>query len=232
MNADRVYQQVHVAPARLLQQSVSLIGADYWMVLVITWVGLLIGTAVPLIIYGPMVCGIYLCYLQKMRGKKAAFETLFQGFDCFVESLIATLLIMLATMIVMVPCIVLCIVAIVSIVLAGEHAGLAAVAIIVVLAPLVIVVNLVVSSLFIFVYPLIVDKQYTAVPAITTSCQAVWAHLGGILLLMLLYGVISCAAALACGIGMIFVTPVLFGALTILYRQVFPDRPCIRGDIS
>ncbi len=93
MEAERIFQKVHVAPARLLQQSVSLMGDDYWMFLAITFVGMVIGSVVPVVIYGPMVCGIYLCYLQRMRGKKASFETLFQGFDFFVESLIATLLV-------------------------------------------------------------------------------------------------------------------------------------------
>ncbi len=78
---------------------------------------------------------------------------------------------------------------------------------------------------FLFVYPLIVDKRLTAVPAISTSCRAVWANLGGIVLTMFLYGIIACASVLACGIGTIFVTPVMFGALAILYRQIFPERP-------
>jgi len=232
MNTERIYQQVHVAPAQLLQQSMSLMGDDYWMFLIITFVGMVIGTAVPVVLYGPMVGGIYLCYLQKMRGKKADFATLFKGFDYFVESLIATLLVTLATIVLVAPCVVLFIVSIVSIAIAGEHAGPVAVAVMVVFVPLVILVSLVVSSLFLFVYPLIIDKQYTAVPAITTSCQAVWAHLGGILLLMVLYAVIGCAGVLACGIGTLFVTPVLFGALAILYRQIFPERPPISCDIN
>jgi len=104
--------------------------------------------------------------------------------------------------------------------------------VIVIFVPILILVGVVISSLFLFVYPLIVDKQYTAVPAITASCRAVWAHLGGILLLMVLYGVIGCAAVLACGIGTIFVTPVLFGALAILYRQIFPERPPRSGEVN
>jgi uncharacterized membrane protein len=98
-------------------------------------------------------------------------------------------------------------------------------AILFVFVPFLILVCLVISSLFLFVYPLIVDKQLTAVPAITTSCSAVWANLGGIVLAMFLYGIIAGASVMACGIGTIFVTPVVFGALTILYRQIFPERP-------
>lgn len=225
METERIFQKVHVAPARLLQQSVSLMGDEYWMFLAITFVGMIIGSVVPLVIYGPMACGIYLCYLQRMRGKKASFDTLFQGFDYFVESLIATLLITLASLVLMAPVALLIVAVVVAAAMAGEHAGPTVLAVSFVCVPFLMLLSLVVSSLFIFVYPLIVDKQLTAVPAISTSCRAVWSNLGGIVLTMILYGIIACASMLACGIGTIFFTPVMFGALAILYRQIFPERP-------
>lgn len=230
MEADRIFfQKVHVAPARLLQQSVSLMGDEYWTFLAITFVGMVIGAVVPLVIYGPMACGIYLCYLQRMRGKKPSFDTLFQGFDFFVESLIATLLVAVASLVLMAPLAVLFVVVVVGAAMAGDHAVPAVLAIIFILVPFLILICLVISSLFLFVYPLIVDKRLTAVPAITTSCSAVWANLGGIVLAMVLYGILACASVMACGIGTIFVTPVVFGALTILYRQIFPERPPAPG---
>ncbi len=70
-----------------------------------------------------MACGIYLCYLQRMRGKKASFDTLFQGFDFFVESLIATLLVALASLVLMAPLAVLFVVVVVAAAMAGDHAG-------------------------------------------------------------------------------------------------------------
>ncbi len=39
METERIFQKVHVAPARLLQQSVSLMGDEYWMFLAITFRG-------------------------------------------------------------------------------------------------------------------------------------------------------------------------------------------------
>jgi hypothetical protein len=200
-------------------------GDEYWMFLAITFVGMVIGSVVPLVIYGPMACGIYLCYLQRMRGKRASFDTLFQGFDYFVESLIATLLVALASLVLIAPVALLFVVVGVAAAMAGEHAGPTVLVIVLVLAPFLALLGLVVSSLFIFVYPLIVDKQLTAVPAISTSCRAVWSNLGGIILTMILYGILACASMLACGIGTIFFTPVMYGALAILYRQIFPDRP-------
>lgn len=227
METECIFQKVHVAPARLLQQSVSLMGDEYWMFLAITFVGMVIGSVVPLVIYGPMACGIYLCYLQRMRGKKASFDTLFQGFDYFVESLIATLLVALAWLVLIAPVALLFVVIVVAAAMAGEHGGVTVfvIGIGIVLVPILALLSLVVSSLFIFVYPLIVDKQLTAVPAISTSCRAVWSNLGGIILTMFLYGIIAFAAVLACGIGTILFTPVMFGALAILYRQIFPERP-------
>lgn len=227
------YQRVHVAPIRLLQQSLSLMGREYWLFLALTLVGMLIGSVVPLVLYGPMMCGVYLCYLQRMRGKRADFETLFKGFDYFVESLIATILVWLATMVLLVPFAVLMVIVMVGAAVAGEEAGpVVLLAVFAVLVPVFVLITMIVSSLFLFVYPLIVDKQYTAMPAIAASCRAVWANLGGMLLLMIVYGVIAVIAVLPCGIGSIFFTPILFGALTVLYRQIFPEHPPLACPIS
>jgi uncharacterized membrane protein len=233
MTTDRIYQHVHVGPIRLLQESLALMGSDYWMFLALTFVGMIIGSIVPLVVYGPMVCGIYLCYLRRMQGKKADFETLFQGFDYFVESLIATLLISLVTIVVIVPCGLVFMALLIGAAVSGSDAHGVTLAVLLLLLPLMILVSLVMTSLFLFVYPLIVDRGYAAVPAIKASCRAVWANLGGIVLLMVVYGVLSMVAALACGIGTLFFTPVLFGALTIVYRQIFPpQRPPLANAVN
>jgi len=233
MVTEPVYQRVHVAPIRLLQQSLSLMGGEYWLFLALTLVGMLIGSVVPLVLYGPMMCGVYLCYLQRMRGKRADFETLFKGFDYFVESLIATILVWLATMVLLVPFVVLMVIVMVGAAVAGEEVGpIVLLVVFAVLVPVFVLITMIVSSLFLFVYPLIVDKQYTAMPAIAASCRAVWANLGGMLLLMIVYGVIAVIAVLPCGIGSIFFTPMLFGALTVLYRQIFPEHPPLAYPIS
>lgn len=225
MEVERIYQRVPIAPVRLLHEAVALLGSNYWLFVAITLVGLVISSAVPLLLVGPMMCGIYLCYLQQMRGKRPEFELLFRGFDVFLEGLLATLLVALATIILVSPAVLLFIVLMVgTAVSGGEDLGPVMAILSMAGAGLLAVWSFVVSSLFLFVYPLIIDKQMTAVPAVTTSCRAVWENLGGVVLAMILFALVSLAGALACGIGTIFVLPVVFGAKAVLYRQIFPER--------
>ena len=50
---------------------------------------MLIGGAVPVVLIGPMMCGLYLCLFAKMRGEPVEFGMLFKGFDYFVQGLVA-----------------------------------------------------------------------------------------------------------------------------------------------
>lgn len=225
MEAERLYRRVPIAPVRLLNEAVSLLGQDYWLFVAITLVGVLISSAVPLLLVGPMMCGIYLCYLQRLRGKRPEFETLFRGFDVFLEGLIATLIVAVATAVLISPAVLLFVGLMVgTAVTGGEDLAPLAVLVAIVGAFLLAVWSFIVSSLFLFVYPLIIDKQMTAMPAVTNSCRAVWANLGGIILAEIAFALVSLAGGLACGIGTIFVLPVLFGAKAILYRQIFPEH--------
>ena len=53
---------------------------------------MLLGGIVPLVLYGPAMCGIALCFLQRARGEPTQFDQLFKGFDYFMPSLIASLI--------------------------------------------------------------------------------------------------------------------------------------------
>jgi uncharacterized membrane protein len=74
-----------------------------------------------------------------------------------------------------------------------------------------------------FALPLIMEKQLGVGDAIKLSFSAGWANFGGIFLLSLLEGLMAIAGVLACGIGLLFVMPILYAANAFAYRQVFPD---------
>jgi hypothetical protein len=218
------YRKVAISPIRLLRQSLDLMGDQYWLFVGITFVGMLISSLVPMgILMGPMMCGMYLCYLLRMKGQSISFETLFRGFDYFVESLIATLIIVAASFIVVLPLMAIIIASAVGAAASGnDEAGMVLVAPLVVFGYLgILVLSALISVLFIFVYPLIVDRQLTAIPALKTSAMAAMSNLVGILLLLLVNAVISILASCACILPVYLFMPIALGTTALVYRDVF-----------
>ena len=224
------FQQVPIEPVKCLQDAGRLMGDQYWLFVGICLVGVLIGSAVPLgILMGPMMCGIYLCYLKRSRGERVTFEMLFKGFDYFIESLIATLIVVGIMLVVLIPLYLVMMVLMFASIGASGHGGppdappAGFFAVFGLFYGLILLLSIAVGVFFIFVYPLIVDRGMKAVPALKTSFRAALANLGGALGLVLLNTLIGTLATLCCYVPVIFVLPVCFGAVFLAYRKVFPE---------
>lgn len=221
--------KVSIKPVECLKEGYALIKDQYWLFLGIVVVGLLIGGAVPVVIIGPMMCGIYLCLLQRMRGEEVKFETLFKGFDFFMPSLIASLIQFVPIIIMIFGSYILFFA--VFLALAASQGGsgggnpAAALGMMVMIFLFVIfmlVMGVLIQALFIFMYPLIVDKKLSGVDAVKTSFSAVRANLGGVFGLVLLNLGVTLLGVLCCYIGAFFVVPVTMASHAVLYRKVFP----------
>src|SRR5205814_1287210 len=89
MNAElSEFRRGVVAPVECIKEGWALIKDQYWLFLGISLVGVLIGGAVPIVLLGPMMIGIFLCLLQRQRGEPVEFGTLFKGFEQFVQGLV------------------------------------------------------------------------------------------------------------------------------------------------
>src|SRR5918994_6075848 len=78
-----------ISPVECVKEGWQLIKDRYWLFLGITLVAMLVGGAVPVVLIGPMMVGLYLCLFAKMRGEPVEFGMLFKGFDYFVQGLVA-----------------------------------------------------------------------------------------------------------------------------------------------
>ncbi len=229
------YRRGAVQPIECYKAGFALIKDRYWLFVGITTAGVLIGSLVPMgIIMGPMMCGLYLVYFERMRGRNIEFSLLFKGFDYFVNSLIATLLLMVPMLLVMVPFFAAFFAGMFSILPHGggnppDRATITAV--IGGLCLLVLALTLVatlIGVLFSFSYPLIVDRRLSGVDAVKMSAKAALANVWGLLGLALLNALLGLVGALFCYVGAFLVMPVSFGALAMAYQQVFglaPDLP-------
>src|SRR5471032_2837984 len=94
------FQRRAVSPWTCLGEGWRLIRDEYWLFLGIAFVGIFIGSMAPLgLLVAPAMCGIHLCLLRREGDLPVRFEMLFDGFNYFVQSLIATLIVGVPTVV-------------------------------------------------------------------------------------------------------------------------------------
>lgn len=214
-----------------VKEAWALIKDQYWLFLGIVFVGVFIGGAIPIVLLGPMMVGIYLCFFRKMRGEPVEFGTLFKGFDYFVQGLIAALLQMIPMVIVMVPMYIVMFVLMMTSMPRGGRMDpddsaafmLTFFGFELVFIVIMVTVGIVVSIFFMFAFPLIADRSLSGLDAVKLSIKAGKANFGGILGLILVNTGLGILGVLCCYIGVFFVMPVTMASYAIAYRRVFPE---------
>ncbi len=220
-----------IKPLECLKQGWALIKDQYWLFLGIVFVGLFIGGAVPIVLMGPMMVGIYLCFFRRMRGEPVEFGNLFKGFDYFVQGLIAALIQMIPIIVVMVPAYIIMFALMMTSMPRGGRMdpdessrfvftflGFELVFVLVM-----VVVGIAVNIFFMFAFPLVADRGLSGLDAVKLSIKAGKANFAGILTLLLLNFVMGILGVLACYVGVFFIMPISFASYAVAYRRVFPE---------
>jgi uncharacterized membrane protein len=89
--------------------------------------------------------------------------------------------------------------------------------------------GLLLSGLWMFTIPLIVDKRMGVLEAMGKSFETLRPHMWSAVGYQIVVGLISALGVLLCGIGIIFTAPITYLAIAILYRQFFPDSEGYSG---
>lgn len=219
-----------IRPLECFQEGFALIKPNYWLIFAITLVGMLIAGAVPFaILLGPMNCGIYYCILRQMRAEKVEFADLFKGFQYFIPSLVATLILI-------VPVVLFTVINWISVfgylALLGDgldggspNAVIGLYAIMFGEGLIFAVVAGCIHTFLMFAYPLIVEFNLSGIEAFKLSARAAWANLSGVVGIIFWEFVLGFAGFLACGIGLYLTLPVMFAAVAVAYRRAFPSPP-------
>ncbi|RPI78692.1 MAG: hypothetical protein EHM45_05610 [Desulfobacteraceae bacterium] len=217
-------------------QSRDLIRSQYWLFLGLTVVGILLGSLAPLgILMGPMMCGIFLCFLKKECNEELKFEHLFKGFDYFLESFLVTLIYLAFMLAAALPLTVFLILNIGGLVYAfqQEDPSLKFIAV-------GVLTLLVLLSLFLFCFIavpmqfsflLIVERKCKAWDAVKTAFKACWANFLKMTGMGVAVMAFSFAGMCCCYIGVLFLQPLIFGAYFAAYRDMFeqPTPPPMPG---
>jgi hypothetical protein len=219
-----------VRPIECLKAGLELVKSQYWLFAGIIAVGMIIASLVPFgILMGPMWCGIYLALFKQRRGQPAEFGDLFKGFDYFKDSLIAALLHMIPVFVLIVPTYVIFYVSLIAMI--GASGGQPDPAVVLgffgfwaIVFVVIVVAMVLISVVFTFAYPLIVDRGLSGMDAVKLSAKAAMANYLGLLGLVLLTTLLGMVGAMFCYVGAFLIAPITFGALGVAYEQVFGLR--------
>lgn len=222
-----------IQPVECFRESWAVVKPRYGLMLGITLVGVIIGGMGPLgLLLGPMMCGIFLCYLQLLRGEEVEFNTLFKGFEFFMPGFIVALVQVIPLMCIQIPYIVWMMYLTMSQAMSmprGRRAGpldiYTPTFFISMGADIVLITfaSVILNGLFVFGYGLVVDRKMNGLDAVKLSARGAMANIGGILGIVGINLVLGLAGSLLCFIGGIFLLPITMGAWVVAYRKVFPD---------
>ena len=236
MSGNRIeFRTGRVSSREMFSEARALMSGHFWIMVGICLLGLLVGGVAPIgVLMGPMMCGIFMCWFAIMRNEKPTFSLLFEGFDVFMESLVATLIQLGISMLTMVLAfVVMAVGGVALLAVAGAGGGqpggnaeaamgLLTIGAFVFFYGLIIGVSILVGALFAFTWPLIVDYRLSGLEAVKLSARAAWANLGNVFRLMILNVVVVAVAAVFCYLPVFLVFPIVFGSQAVLYRRIFP----------
>lgn len=220
-----VARRVSIEPIDLYKRSLALMGDQYLLFLGITLAGVFVGSIVPMgILMGPMMVGIYMCFADRERGKTVEFGTLFKGFDQFVSSFIAMLIMIGLTLLVMIPLMIMMFIAMILVLPSnggGNQGSFMAIPLILGFYLMLFIAVFLIQLPFLFAFQLIADRGLTGPQAVGLSFRGVQKNLGGCIFLAILMGFFSMLASAACIIPAFFLMPISMGVLFLAYRDIF-----------
>lgn len=204
----------------------------------------LIGWLVGMIIQGPLLGGLFLLYLRRIRDQDSRWEDVFSGFgpaflQLMVTHVVSSLLVLLSAVLFVVGALLL---------VAGHNSLVAST-----FGGMICCVGLLppvyLSVAWIFALPLVIDKHLDFTEAMTLSRKRVQDHWWAIFGLVMTVSLLAAAAvwftetyrrspgaepagmlanlpgALLLGFGIFFVVPVFVGALMYAYEDLFRGSP-------
>jgi len=216
------FQTGVIKPIECVKEGFELIKSDYWILFAATLVAGLIGAFTLYILMGAMACGMFYMYLRKIDGVSISLDDLWKGFGWWLPGFVVMLFIVVPMIVVYgviyIPFIMAAVMGpnLSSDELIGMLIGVMSVDLIFV------IIMVCFHTLLMFSFPLIVDRDLSAVKAMTTSARAVLKNIGGVAGLIVVNFGLALVGELALCVGIYFVIPILIAGNVVAYRKVFP----------
>jgi uncharacterized membrane protein len=176
----------HARTGEWISAGWALVQPDLFLWAVIALIYLILISAVPLILQGALTAGLHYVLVKKLLGQRIEFGDMFKGFNFFLATLLAVLLIAIFTFLGILAC---------------------------------IIPGLVVCAMYMFTYLFILDRKMDFWPAMQASHEIVKKDYFGYTLFFLALILLQILGILACVVGILVTLPVMFGAVTVAYRD-------------
>lgn len=207
--------RTELPPIDLLVEAREMIGDQYWVLLGVTTVAMLVAILVPFgVVLGPAFCGMYACFLERADGKTTSFSTLGRFTDHLGPAFGVGFAMLLGMMATVFPS---GIVFAIVLGITGENINIGIPILYLTWFSFVIVVG----AIFSFAFQLVVDQRCGAIEAIGRSARATWANFGQVMRLNVVYGLTMLLLTVCFYVPMFFFLPLAFGVYTLAYRRVF-----------
>lgn len=227
-----------------ISQGWEAIKSQYWLFFGVAFLAFVITACIPclnIFLVGPVMAGIFILHFTLFRRQPVDFGMMFKGFEKFVPAMVIGLIQAIPGVVMQGVQYTADLGNVAKEILRQKgigntnflaqssspdlaiSGGIIAIALVVGLVFFLLMIAW--NITFYFAIPIIADKDCSIGEAISLSAKAGWGNVGGIIVLALLQGLVGIAGALACGIGIFFVLPILYASAAMAYRQVFPDTP-------
>jgi uncharacterized membrane protein len=223
-----------IQPVDCYRATWALIKPNYGLMLGICFVGMIIAGFGPFgLLLGPMMCGIFICFLRLQRGESVEFNTLFRGFDHFMPGFTVAFIQVLPLMLIQLPYLCWIMWLFFSQAMSTPRSsdpfannpvfsslywiGFSVDMLVIT------VVGGVVQGLLVFGYGLVVERKMKGLDAAKLSARAALGNFGGVAAIIVINIVLSLVGLMLCYVGAILVIPLTLGVWTIAYRRVFPE---------
>ena len=190
-----------------------------------------LGYLAPIFLSGPLIGGMYLVYLKRVRGQPAEAGGVFGGFGPrywqlmlvhFIQQVLAMALVLPVVLVFMIP-----------VILAftrnarGGATSLAMstgmIASVVILVLIVVPVMLFITTSWVFSLPLVADKGLDFWPAMELSRKVVWKHWWRVFWFLIVATLFAMLGGLLCLVGILFTAPIAIAMICYLYTDLFGD---------
>ncbi len=218
-------KKVNIGPIACYQEAYEFLKNDYATFWALTIVGTFIGNAVPIVLQGPMYCGLTMCFIAKRRMEHFDFNLMFRGFDYFGKSIVGVLCSFGVQMVLFLPIAFFYIGIFVSLI-AWQQSNNNIMVIPIILFYLaaisysIVVTNLGFTLTF-FTCCLMVDRQMDSLDAFKIAFHSIRKNLWQLVLHALIGTGVYLAGMMACGIGLLFLIPLIVTAEYMAYEKVF-----------